>query len=147
MNSIVRRVSPLLDSDTCMPTFSDHPITAIAREEPVAACTLIATLSSPARLTSWQLYAFLYLAITIGSTVRLSRPDLQSVSTGLLAIFLLLLLINFFTTLTGLTNPGAPHALHRALALSTSLIFFALIINTALAALLSLTARALGRTS
>jgi hypothetical protein len=51
-------------------------------------------LFSPAHLLDWRLYAFLYIAFAVGSSVRLSPPDIAGARTGCLLIVALLFMFN-----------------------------------------------------
>ncbi len=52
-------------------------------------------------LATWQLYAFIYLAFAIGSSIRLSPPDIKTTLKGLGVILILIFIFNLATVWTG----------------------------------------------
>lgn len=48
-------------------------------------------------LTNWKFYVFIYVALAVGSSIRLSPPDIRGAFFGFLTIALMLLVFNFLT--------------------------------------------------
>lgn len=56
--------------------------------------TFLVALFNVDHALSWQFYVFLVLACSIAVHIRLSKPDLESATSGIIAITVLLLLLN-----------------------------------------------------
>ena len=52
-------------------------------------------------LTTWQLYAFIYLAFAIGSSITLSPPDIKGTLKGFIVILILIFTFNLATVWAG----------------------------------------------
>jgi hypothetical protein len=70
-----------------------------------AVLAFLGFLFSPRHLLDWRLYVFLYIAFAVGSSVRLSQPDVNAAKSGCLPMIVLLFLFN--TVLFSLGSAGS----------------------------------------
>ncbi|MGM0578238.1 MAG: hypothetical protein ACQEXJ_21115 [Myxococcota bacterium] len=63
--------------------------------------SLLGSLFTAERTTSWEIYLFLYVAFSVGSSISLSRPDVESALHGFGVLFALVLLFNLATLHAG----------------------------------------------
>ena len=63
--------------------------------------TLVSGIFSLKNLASWQLYVFIYLTFTIGSSIILSPSDFKGAFKGLSIILLVIFIFNFATVWAG----------------------------------------------
>lgn len=66
--------------------------------------SLLASVFSWQHLSSWQLYFFIYLVFTIGSSITLSPPDIKSTLKGFGVILVLIFIFNLATVWSGLDS-------------------------------------------
>lgn len=89
-----------------------------------------------AQLRGWRLYAFLYLALSIGSALRLSAADLAGAAVGLIALTAALVAFNAATLWIGEFAASARMAAAHANAVFCAVIAFAILVNVAMAGVL-----------
>ena len=77
---------------------------------------LVTALVAPERLATWRFWAFVYVAFTVGSSIQLSRPDLEGAVRGLGAVAALLLVAHLATLWAGDLAATATLAAARACA-------------------------------
>ncbi len=102
-------------------------------------------LVEPALFRHWPVYAFLYLAFSIGAHMTLSPPDLAGALKGLAVLAVLLLLFNWATAWSGDWSQAAVLWLLRPLSVVYGMMAFALILTACIGLILALLAAWLGR--
>ena len=102
-------------------------------------------LADPALFGHWPVYAFLYLAFSIGAHMTLSPPDLAGAFKGLAVLAVLLLLVNWATAWAGDWPEAAVLWLLRPLSVVYGVMAFALILTASIGLILALLAAWLGR--
>lgn len=101
-----------------------------------ATSKLIGRLLDPDQLTDWRTWLFVYLALAVGSSMTLSRPDVKSATAGFVTLVGLIYLLNI-ATLWFRDGKDSGAALSGIAALVCTVMLFALIVNTLAAALLA----------
>jgi hypothetical protein len=110
---------------------------ALARHVAGGAGAALAALLEPHRLLDWHAWVFLYLTFTVGSSISLSRADLEGALAGFGTLALLVLIANLATLWLGdVLGPGVAW-LARWQVVGYAAMLFALAVN-ALAALVVL---------
>jgi hypothetical protein len=84
---------------------------------------------SSAHLSSWQLYVFLYLVFSIGSSITLSPQDIKASFSGFAIIAVLVLILNLSTLWAGTYIFNAVIGLMNCLVLFYVLLFVLILIN------------------
>jgi hypothetical protein len=69
-----------------------------------ASLAFLGFLFSPAHLLDWRLYVFLYIAFAIGTSIRLSPPDIEGARGGCLIIVMLLFMFNLVLLPMGIAS-------------------------------------------
>jgi len=98
---------------------------------------ILAFVFTPAHLADWRFYVFLYLTFAIGSSISLSKPDIENAATGFTLLIVLMLLFNLVTLWQGGIAAGSFDLLSRSYAFFYVILALALVLNL-LAALILL---------
>jgi hypothetical protein len=92
---------------------SDAFLSAAAFSEMAAAIwaamqSFVTVLFSPKMLQSWQFYVFVYIAFSVGSSITLSKPDIQGAMRGFIALVVIVFAVQACTLWMGdYANQGA----------------------------------------
>jgi hypothetical protein len=105
----------------------------------------IASLFDPALFRHWRVYAFLYLAFSIGAHMTLSLSDLGGTLKGFVYLAVVVLLLNWATAWAGPWSQSACVFLLRPLSAMYGVMAFATILSAFLALLLALLAAGVGK--
>ena len=97
----------------------------------------LGTLFVPSHFADWRVWAFLYVAFTVGSSVSLSSEDVQGAVAGFVTVVLLVLFANLATLWWGDVLGSGVATLLGWLAVAYAAMLFALAVNV-LAALVVL---------
>ncbi len=89
-------------------------------------------------LSSWQLYAFIYLVFAIGSSITLSPSDIKSALVGLIIIVALLFILNLATVWAGNFVSNAITGIASYYALFFTIVYLIILVNIAVALLMLL---------
>jgi len=97
-------------------------------------------LFTEANTSSWRFWAFMYIALSVGSSMHLSRADLRSASYGLLAMAALILTVNLIVAAIGVWPDVWFETIVGWYSGFYALMAFVLLINLLFAAVLALLA-------
>ena len=97
-------------------------------------------LFDPALFRHWPVYAFLYLAFSIGAHMTLSMSDLGGTLKGFIYLAVLVLLFNWATAWAGPWSQNACIFILRPLSALYGIMAFALVLSALVAAILALLA-------
>jgi hypothetical protein len=100
-----------------------------------AAWATVTELVAPERLATWRFWVFVYVAFTVGSGIRLSRPDLEGAARGLGVLAALLLVAILATLWAGDLVARATLATARACASAYAVMLLVAAVHAVAAAL------------
>ena len=89
-------------------------------------------------LSSWQLYAFIYLVFAIGSSITLSPPDIKAALGGFAVIAILIFILNLATVWAGNFVSNIVIGIAGYYALFYTILFLIILVNIAVALLIFL---------
>lgn len=94
--------------------------------------TMFRALFTPEHLASWQFYVFLYLAVSIGSHVQLSPPDIKGAASGFLVLVALVFIFNLATVWTGAIAGRYVGVVAQSYSFFYGVLLFTIVLNLAL---------------
>jgi hypothetical protein len=139
MVDLLQRVSALAESE-----IAPGP-QALLYQTLAYSAAILAFIFSPAHLADWRFYLFLYLTFAIGSSVRLSGPDIKGATEGFIPIIVLAALFNLATLWQSGLAAGSYDLLSQAYAFFYVILALALVLNLLAALILLLPALVLSR--
>jgi hypothetical protein len=89
-------------------------------------------------LSSWQLYAFIYLVFAISSSITLSSSDIKGAWGGFTVIVILILILNLATVWAGNFISNAVIGIAGYYTLFYTIVFLIILVNIAVALLILL---------
>jgi hypothetical protein len=99
---------------------------------------MFAEIFSWQHLSSWQLYAFIYLVFAIGSSITLSPSDIKAALGGFTVIVILIFILNLATVWAGNFISNIVIGIADHYALFYTLVFLIILVNIAVALLILL---------
>jgi len=87
-------------------------------------------------ISSWQLYAFIYLVFAIGSSITLSPSDIKSALVGFIVIVVLVFILNMATVWAGNFVSNAVIGIAGYYALIYTVVFMIILVNIAVGLLI-----------
>lgn len=96
---------------------------------------IFSSLLTLENLTSWKFYLFLYLTFTVGSSIRLSPPDIKGAGSGLATLFGLLFIFNLLTSWIGGFARGVFLSFSQMYSIFYVVMIFSILMNVAVASL------------
>lgn len=102
----------------------------------VASANIVAILFNPENISSWRFWLFVYIAIAVGSSIRLSSSDIVGARAGFAALVALLFVLNLATLWSGDIVFQAVASISRFYVFFYAIIIFVIVLNLVMAALL-----------
>jgi hypothetical protein len=118
------------NADSAM-SVSEHSIIAIAGSVGHNCLAIVSAIFTAKNLADWKFYLFLYLTLSVGSSITLSPQDIRGASSGFITLAGLLLVFNVVTSWLGIM----PESLFRGLSSSYSMFYVGMLLAILLNAL------------
>jgi hypothetical protein len=95
----------------------------------LSAYHILSTLFKPENLKRWQFWLFLYILISIGTSITLSPSDIKGTASGFVSIFGLAFLFNLLTAWAGSFATNFAAQISKHLGSFYGLLIFSIILN------------------